>query len=562
MRLFASTTAVLMLAAGTAAAADLPRLPLLPAAPVQWSWTGLYWGAHLGGSFGQTSFSDPAGPGLYGGSVRSPAALAGIQVGYNYQPNANWLVGLEADLSAMNGNGTQSCMVSSGLFISANCRVRQDAMATLTGRAGLVTGPGGRTLLYAKAGAAFLSERLDITTGYPIGLSTENNDGRWGWTAGAGIERALAPAWSVKFEYDYANFGNAEMTTPASYRLVPGVGYFATPQGVSKVAQDLHAVKVGLNLKFGGDVDARFDDYHLRGPQVADDVVERGAIEVGGRVWYSSGRFQKDLGATTNQGQQNILISRLAYQSTAASGEMFGRVDGPYDTFLKGFAGGGTLLSGHMNDEDWIATDGIPYSNTFHDPVKGSIAYATLDVGYNLLRGPGYKFGGFVGYNYYRENKSAYGCVQTAGASASQICGSPIANTVLAMTEDDTWHSLRVGFNGELGLGRGLKLSADAAYLPYVKMFGTDNHVMRTDVTDTVSPERGTGQGVQLEAILSYQVTNAFSVGAGARYWAMWATTNAYTNAFGSECPCQTLPTRTERYGTFLQASYKFDGLR
>ena len=266
----------------------------------------------------------------------------------------------------------------------------------------------------------------------------------------------------------------------------------------------------------------------------ADDSVERGAIEVGGRVWYSSGRFQKDLGATVDQGQQNILISRLTYQSTAASGEVFGRVDGPYDMYLKGFAGGGTLLSGRMNDEDWIANDGIPYSNTLSDPVKGSIAYATLDIGYDLLRGRDYKFGGFVGYNYYRENKSAYGCVQTAGATASAICGSPIANTVLAMTENDTWHSLRVGFNGEMGLGRGLKLSADAAYLPYVKMFGTDNHVMRTDVTDTVSPEQGTGQGVQLEAILSYQVNHAFSVGAGARYWAMWATTNAYTNIFGS----------------------------
>ncbi|MCG6207231.1 outer membrane beta-barrel protein [Rhodopseudomonas sp. HC1] len=562
MRRFAAVSAVLFLATGTATAADLPGFPQSPAPPVSWNWTGLYWGAHLGGSFGSSSFSDPAGQGLYGGSVRSPAAMAGIQLGYNYQPNRNWLVGVEADLSALNAKGTNSCLVSSGLFISANCRVRQDALATLTGRAGFVTGPGGRTLLYAKAGGAFLSERLDITAGYPIGNSTDIKDGRWGWTAGAGIEQALAPAWSVKFEYDYADFGSREMATPASYRLVPGVGYFATPQGVSKVTQDLHAVKVGLNLKFGGDVDARFDDYHLRGTQSADDVIERGAVEVGGRVWYSSGRFQKDLGATFDQGNQNILISRLTYQSTAASGELFGRVDGPSDTFLKGFAGGGKLLSGHMNDEDWIADEGIPYSNTLSDPVKGSIAYATLDVGYNLLRGSDYKFGGFVGYNYYRENKSAYGCVQTAGGPASAICGSPISNAILAMTENDTWHSLRVGFNGELGLGRGVKLSADAAYLPYVKMFGTDNHVLRTDVKDIVSPEQGTGQGVQLEAILSYQVNSAFAVGAGARYWAMWATTDAYTNIFGTQCPCQTLPTRTERYGTFLQAAYKFDSLK
>ncbi|MFL9499961.1 outer membrane beta-barrel protein [Rhodopseudomonas palustris] len=553
--------AVLATVVSPAAAADMPRFPpLMPVAPVSWNWAGLYWGVHVGGSFGSSSFSDPAGPGLYGGSVRSPAALAGIQVGYNYQPSANWLIGVEADLSSMNAKGTNTCMASSGLFISSNCRVRQDALATLTGRAGFITGPAGRTLLYAKGGAAFLSERLDIAVGYPLGNSTDTNDGRWGWTVGAGIERALAPAWSVKLEYNYADFGSRDMATPGSYRLVPGVGLFATPSGTSKVEQDLHAVKVGLNLKFGGDVDARFDDYHLRGSQAGIDVVERGAVEVGGRVWYSSGRFQKDLGATVDQGTQNVLISRLTYQSTAASGEAFGRVDGPYDTFLKGFAGGGTLLSGHMNDEDWIATEDIPYSNTLSDPVKGSIAYATLDVGYNLLRGADYKFGGFVGYNYYRENKSAYGCVQTAGAT-SLVCAQPISATVLGITQNDTWHSLRVGLNGEFGLGRGFKLSADAAYLPYVKTFGTDTHLLRTDVPDKVSPSQGTGQGVQLEAILSYQLNSAFSVGAGARYWAMWATTNAYTNIFGTECPCQTQPARTERYGTFLQAAYKFDGI-
>jgi outer membrane protease len=255
-----------------------------------------------------------------------------------------------------------------------------------------------------------------------------------------------------------------------------------------------------------------------------------------------------------------VLVSRLTYDSQAASGEFFGRINGPSDLFLKGFAGGGTLTKGAMNDEDWlIAGQTVPYSNTLSDPVKGSIAYATIDAGYDLIRGRTARFGGFLGYNYYRENKSAYGCVQFANPNAG--CLPAFASTVLAITENDTWHSLRVGFNGTIGLGRGLTLTADAAYLPYVKVFGEDNHVLRRDVSNTLSPERGNGRGVQLEAVLSYQFNNAFSVGAGARYWAMWATSDAYTNIFGTECPCQTLPMRTERYGTFLQAAYKFDNL-
>jgi hypothetical protein len=75
-----------------------------------------------------------------------------------------------------------------------------------------------------------------------------------------------------------------------------------------------------------------------------------------------------------------------------------------------------------------------------------------------------------------------------------------------------------------------------------------------------ISPEAGTGQGVQFEGIIGYSLGKYFSVGAGSRYWAMWAT-NANTSFFGAPCPCQTQPVRTERYGVFLQASVKLDGL-
>ncbi|MGA8900429.1 hypothetical protein [Bradyrhizobium sp.] len=104
-----------------------------------------------------------------------------------------------------------------------------------------------------------------------------------------------------------------------------------------------------------------------------------------------------------------------------------------------------------------------------------------------------------------------------------------------------------------------LKLTADAAYLPYVAFRGTDDHLLRTDVSNTFSPETGAGQGVQIEAILSYALSDAFSLGAGGRYWAMWVP-SASTNAFGTPCPCQGLPVSTERYGGFVQASYKFGG--
>lgn len=554
----------LLLGSGFAGAADMPDV--IPLSAPSWSWTGFYAGAHLGAGSANTQFSDPRGPSIYGGTVRSPAFVGGGQAGYNWQiPNTKFVFGVEADVSGAISDGSATCLASSGFFISANCRVHPGVGGSLTGRVGWAAGAQGRTLLYAKGGGAWLQERIDITSNRLIFPSTVFDGTRWGWTAGGGVERAITPAWSFRLEYDYARFDALNVATPESFRQVlppRANGYLRTAGGTTSVSENLQTVKVGLNYKIGVDGDAKFQptesDYRLRGTTDAG-VIPGIDVEIGGRVWYSSGRFQKDLGATTDQARQNILVSRLTYDSTAASGEVFGRVDTAQNIFLKGFVGGGKILSGNMHDEDWLIFNGtVPYSNTLSS-VTGEIGYATIDVGYSLFRGPSANVGGFIGYNYFREDKSAYGCAQIANRFSD--CVPSIPNATLGITENTRWNSFRIGANGVVKIVDGLTLTADAAYLPFANFKGTDNHVLRTDVANTVSPEAGTGHGVQLEAILSYAIGKSFSVGAGGRYWAMWAP-GASTNIFGTDCPCQTLPVRTERYGGFIQASYKLDGLK
>jgi hypothetical protein len=71
---------------------------------------------------------------------------------------------------------------------------------------------------------------------------------------------------------------------------------------------------------------------------------------------------------------------------------------------------------------------------------------------------------------------------------------------------------------------------------------------------------------VQAELILTYLLTDSFELGIGGRYWAMW-TTSGSQNCFGG---CNTTVTgfttgpvtpysaSTERFGGFVQASYRF----
>jgi opacity protein-like surface antigen len=563
MKRLVATLLALLSGVDLAMAADMPVAYIPP--PILWSWTGAYIGAQVGAGSGNSQFADPAGAAIYGGSVRTQSVLGGGQAGYNWQvPNTAVVLGLEADAAATGGYGSGTCFASSAYFISANCRALPHATGSFTGRLGVATGPLGRTLLYVKGGVAWLDEAVDITSNHILTQVTSFDGARWGWTAGAGIERALTPAWSLRLEYDYAKFGDLGMATPASYSQVfapfPFFFYAPTPGGTTSVSQNLQTVKVGLNYKFGEDMYAQWEpsssDYRLRGTTDAPYVPDA-EIEIGGRVWYSSGRFQKDLGSTTDMA--NKLISRLTYDSTAATGEIFARIDTTSNLFLKGFIGGGKILSGSQNDEDWrIFNNTVPYSNTLAS-VDGDLTYGTVDFGYSLFHGSSAKVGGFVGFNYFRENKSAYGCNQIANPFSD--CVPAIPNSTLGITEDDKWYSVRLGVNGVVTVADHLKLTTDVAYLPYVAFRGVDDHVLRTDVSNTISPETGAGQGVQLETILSYAFSNAFSVGAGGRYWAMWAP-GASVDSFSQGCPCQALPVRTERYGAFLQASYKIDGLK
>ena len=420
----------------------------------------------------------------------------------------------------------------------------------------------------------------------------------WGGTGGIGLEYALTPAWSVKAEYDYLGFGRVNVGASSFGLLTDPIAgpaaAFAVPG--TTASQDIQVVKLGLNYRWGANPRANWDaapyeswPYPTKAPFYKAPIASWAPgweFEGGGRYWYSSGRFQKDLGNTFTNSNTLPALSRLTYDGVIGNtGEFFGRVDTPWNIFVKGFVGAGGLSKGHMNDEDWGITStkaGPPpfvgYSNTLSSLVDGSMNYATIDAGYNWLRGPGYKVGTFAGYNFYRDNKNGYGCVQIANQFSDcsttgftippgfpGLSGTYPPNTsptsVLGITENDKWQSLRVGANSEVMLTERLKLTTDVALLPYVAFSGTDVHVAAGNV---LRNEAGTGLGAQLEGELSYYVTPHFSIGAGGRYWAMWTTSGTTClapPAAVSQCgtpPYEATQYKTERYGAFVQAAYKF----
>ena len=529
--------------------AILASVPAFAADPPSTAWQGFYLGGHMGGFIGTTTFSDPDNfASIFGGNVNAPGFMAGVQLGYNWLMTPKWLAGIQVDGSLLSGQGHNTCFQSSITIVGSDCRASPHEVATFTGRLGYFPDPGGRMLVYGKAGVAWMRSQVAINpnnaglpgftlTGDPNveGDPTNQIVNSWGWTVGAGMEYAFAPKWSLDVGYQYMRFNAGTLPTPQTID-VTSAGHVTTVPGggASSLSQDMHMARVGLNYHFGAPTPARAEAYGT--PSSTEAPWTAGwEFEGGARYWYSSGNF------TSANGTPNSLVSRLPYNNLDGhSGELFGRLDAPFNLFVKGFVGVGGITNGSMYDEDWglgsnLASEPSGYEIT-QSGVNGAMSYLTADIGYDVLRGRDHKVG-----------TCAQGCEQLV-SPGSGVCSPTIPNGTNVISENDTWHSLRVGTAAEVEILDRLKLGVDLAYLPYVFVESLDEHKVRS----LNFPSTGTGNGVQAEILLSYRVTDSFNVGIGGRYWAMW-TTNAWLKDYSSYVTLD-----TQRYGVFLQASYSF----
>jgi outer membrane immunogenic protein len=186
--------AALVIVAGQALAADLPRRPAarapMVAAPAPlFTWTGPYLGIYGGGGFADVDIGTPFGT----SSHEISGAMVGGTIGYNWQ-SGGLVWGLEADVgySGIDG-GTSS-------FFCPGCSVRNSWLGTVRGRLGYALDS---VMPYITGGLAVGDVETSVP-GFP-----GHNETRAGWTAGGGLEVALTRNWSAKAEYLYVDLGSA-----------------------------------------------------------------------------------------------------------------------------------------------------------------------------------------------------------------------------------------------------------------------------------------------------------------------------------------------------------------
>jgi outer membrane immunogenic protein len=218
---------------GPALAADLPqpapppppRAPAvyIPAAVPYYNWGGIYFGVNGGYDYSYSTWTNGA---FSTGSFHPGGFLFGGTLGANFQYGA-WVFGLEGDIDWTNLSGNSSAAQCVGF----TCTTAQNYLGTIRGRAGYAWD---RVLFFLTAGGAFGNINAGAT-----GLGTQNVN-NFGWTAGGGIEFAVAQNWTAKVEYLYVSLANASCT--AACAIGPATG--------ATVSLSENLIRAGVNYKF------------------------------------------------------------------------------------------------------------------------------------------------------------------------------------------------------------------------------------------------------------------------------------------------------------------------
>lgn len=279
-------------------AADMPLKAPPPPVPV-YDWTGFYVGGNFGYGWGDprttaagsgTTVIQPAFPASFAFTDSNTApvrgALGGIQVGYNYQFNPKWLLGLEADFQGSGQRGSNalvdpfSTLVCDLVIVGGGCggsgTINGTAITsyqagiawfdTVRLRLGYLIND--QVMLYGTGGLAYGRVQLSGTTttsgtavffGTPDvlaptagGFSTSRTN--TGFTVGGGMEARLSPVlpanWTWKLEYLYLDLGSLNATTAFGGNFV----FFSLPLS-GTIALHTHftdnIVRIGINYRFG-----------------------------------------------------------------------------------------------------------------------------------------------------------------------------------------------------------------------------------------------------------------------------------------------------------------------
>ncbi len=231
------------------------------------------------------------------GSHNAIGPLGGFQAGFNWQPlGSHWVFGIEGQFSFADLKGDHQNSISGAALVEPRAWLLTDGItsvidngtindrfstkvtdiATIAGRIGITSDVFDRTLFYVKGGAAWARDQYRVNSQFsgsecgfgfsptvPVQCfdlngngSWSDNQNRWGWMAGIGLEFGLFDNWSAKIEYDFLGFGSRNVTLNGSATAScegelcqlrdPTFAFSRT----FSINENIQVIKLGLNYRF------------------------------------------------------------------------------------------------------------------------------------------------------------------------------------------------------------------------------------------------------------------------------------------------------------------------
>jgi outer membrane immunogenic protein len=305
--------AALLLAGGSAFAADLPTTKAPPAPPPPAPWKGFYVGLNAGGLWSNSgsaqissypldsdlAYGGNAANAIYATSLNGPVRvgstngfIGGGQVGYNWQPglmNNNLIFGFEADIQGVVVTGSKSRVVNNlwatgnpaggSLWNNLGANGNMNFFGTVRGRLGYLVNP--TLLVYGTGGLAYggVNGSVNLTqyvfnssgVGQMIANANANySDVPVGWTGGGGVEWMFMQNWSAKVEYLYYDLGSSNLDLNSFATKLPGSTFSLPGSGLTSAW-----TASTINVRNTGNLVRAGVNYHINLTPAASPVVAK-----------------------------------------------------------------------------------------------------------------------------------------------------------------------------------------------------------------------------------------------------------------------------------------------
>lgn len=224
------------------------------------SWSGVQLGLHGGHAWGDlkgTLTYDPGTgpmPEIWDRPRQDIGAegwLGGAHAGFTRQ-TGSLVWGLEADISGGDLSASRTAFTASE-EVSWRIKAEIDALGTVRARLGYLLTPA--VLVYGTGGLALARTSADLAVTHHDGFAPlvtargSAGETHVGWTAGAGLEWAVAGNWSLRAEWLHVDLGEADYRLTGTNLVTDPPSAHTTDSFPADLVLDV--VRVGVTYRFG-----------------------------------------------------------------------------------------------------------------------------------------------------------------------------------------------------------------------------------------------------------------------------------------------------------------------